>query len=101
MSTDGTFLFRGSATALITPFSDGKIDFNRVAYQLFEANYNGTIMLEVLKERSPIYKNKVIHNSLVALPYPASYGDASEHRMSKRSVRIVAISPHKLVLQFI
>ncbi len=36
---------------------DGKIDFNRIASQLFEANYSGTLMLEVLKERSAIYEN--------------------------------------------
>ncbi len=36
---------------------DGKIDFDRVAYQLSEANYNGTLMLEVLKERNGLYEN--------------------------------------------
>jgi sugar phosphate isomerase/epimerase len=35
---------------------DGNIDFNRVAKQLFDVNYNGTLMLEVVKSRSPIYE---------------------------------------------
>ena len=40
MSTPGSLLFRGSATALITPFSDGEIDFDCFA-ALVESNIRG------------------------------------------------------------